>query len=126
MCDYSLERYQSRPAQQTEEYISNKFLSGTIGFVSPGDPSVAICMACDSELELSHTPRNVQKSAEVRDSAVVTFTRVDQPCHHDAVRFRNGKVLTLQRLGPGVTAWLLPQRSVTTMRVREKHEADLG
>ena len=47
MCDYSLEMYQSRPAQQGEEYISNRFPSGSIGFVSPGDQSIAICMACD-------------------------------------------------------------------------------
>ena len=35
MCDYSLEMYQSRPAQQGEEYISNRFRSGSVGFVSP-------------------------------------------------------------------------------------------
>ena len=50
MCDYSLEAFQNRPARKGEEYISNLFPSGSIGFVSPGDQSVAICMACDMEL----------------------------------------------------------------------------
>jgi hypothetical protein len=54
MCDYSLEAFQSRPARMGEEYVSNRFPSGSVGFVAPGDQSVAICMACDMELELSH------------------------------------------------------------------------
>ena len=144
MCDYSLEMYQSRPAQQGEEYISNRFPSGSIGFVSPGDQSIAICMACDSELKLSRIPQSVQTMADVGDCAVVTFTRIDRPSagpfgalsrpfqwlsdvatyHHDAVRFRNGKVVTLQTLGPGVMARLLPQSLFTPLPVREKREAE--
>ena len=108
MCDYSLEAFQSRPARMGEEYISNKFPSGSIGFVSPGDRSVAICMACDSELELSHIPSGAQKQAGVSESERVTFTQVDGPHHRDSVRFANGKVMTLQVLGAGVTAWLAP------------------
>jgi hypothetical protein len=146
MCDYSLEMYQSRPALQGEEYISNTFPSGTVGFVSPGNKSVAICMACDSELKLSRIPPRVQKMAEVGGSAVVTFTRIERPTtgpvggllraferftdvapyHHDAVRFRNGNVVTLQKLGPGVTAWLLLRSVVTPPPVREKREAEFA
>jgi hypothetical protein len=145
VCDFSLEMYQSRPAQQGEEYISNKFPTGTVGFVSPGDKSIAICMACDSELKLSRIPPKVQTMAGVGDSEVVTFTRIERPSaeslgallrafqrfsddaryHRDAVRFRNGKVVSLQTLGPRVTAWLLPQRLVTPLPVREKREAEL-
>ena len=106
MCDYSLEAYQSRPARMGEEYISNRFPSGSIGFVSPGDQTVAICMACDMELELSHIPSGAQKLAGVSESERVTFTQVDGPFNRDAVRFANGKVMTLQVLGAGVTAWL--------------------
>ena len=106
MCDYSLEAFRSRPARMGEEYISNRFPSGSIGFVSPGDRSVAICMACDMELELSHIPSATQAQAGVSESERVTFTRVDGPFNRDAVRFANGKVMTLQALGAGVTAWL--------------------
>ena len=89
-----------------EEYISNRFPSGSIGFVSPGDRSVAICMACDMELELSHIPSATQAQAGVSESERVTFTRVDGPFNRDAVRFANGKVMTLQALGAGVIAWI--------------------
>ena len=40
------------------------------------------------------------------ESEKVTFTQVDGPFNRDAVRFANGKVMTLQALGAGVTAWL--------------------
>ena len=106
MCDYSLEAFQSRPARMGEEYISNRFPSGSIGFVSPGDRSVAICMACDMELELSHIPSATQAQAGVSESERVTFTQVDGPFNRDAVRFANGKVMTLQALGAGVIAWI--------------------
>jgi hypothetical protein len=36
----------------------------------------------------------------------VTFTQIDGPFNRDAVRFVNGKVMTLQPLGAGVTTWL--------------------
>ena len=111
MCDYSLGAFQSRPARMGEEYISNKFPSGSIGFVSPGDRSVAICMACDLVLKLSHIPRSEQTMPDVSDSEIVTFTQIDGPMHRDSVRFRNGKVVTLQKLGPRVMAWLLPKKS---------------
>ncbi len=104
MCDYSLEIFQSRPARQGEGYISNKFPSGTVGFVARGDQSVAICMACDMELRLSGISPFIQQHADVSDREDVTFTQVDGPFHRDAVRFRNGRVITLQALGPGVVA----------------------
>jgi hypothetical protein len=105
-----------------EEYITNRFPSGSVGFVSPGDQSVAICMACDTELELSRIPPSVQTMANVGDSEVVAFTQVDGPGHRDSVRFRNGNVVTLQKLGPGVMAWLLPQSDCSAVRVHEKSE----
>jgi hypothetical protein len=106
MCDYSLEAFRSRPARQGEEYITTRFPSGSLGFVSPGDKTVAICMACDMELELTRIPSVTQAQAGVGETERVTFTQVDGPYHRDAVRFANGKVMTLQALGAGVTAWL--------------------
>jgi hypothetical protein len=107
MCDYSLEMYRSRPAQKGEDYISNKFPTGSVGFVAPGDQSVAICMNCDTELELSNIPAHLRQQAGLGETEIATFTQIDGPYHRDAVRFRNGKVLTLQQLGPGVIASLV-------------------
>ncbi|HVZ06062.1 hypothetical protein [Hyphomicrobium sp.] len=107
MCDYSLEMYRSRPAQEGEEYISNKFPTGSVGFVAPGDQSVAICMDCDTELKLANIPAHLREQAGLGETEFATFTQMDGPYHRDSIRFRNGKVLTLQQLGPGVTASLV-------------------
>lgn len=109
MCDYSLEMYQSRPAREGEEYVSIRFPSSSVGFVSPGDPSIAICMACDTKLKLSRIPEGVQAMANVGETEEVTFVQEECSIHRDCVRFNNGRVFTLQLLGPGVTAWLVPE-----------------
>ncbi|MBS0267617.1 MAG: hypothetical protein JSS54_01415 [Proteobacteria bacterium] len=75
-----------------------------MGFVARGDQSVAICMACDMELQLSGISSFIQEHADVSDRESATFTQVDGPFHRDAIRFRNGRVITLQALGPGVVA----------------------
>jgi hypothetical protein len=99
--------YRSRPAQQGEEYISNKFPTGSVGFVAPGDQSVAICMACDTELRLANIPTHLREQAGLSETETATFTQLDGPYHRDAMRFRNGKILTLQQLGPGIVASLV-------------------
>ncbi|WP_144061171.1 hypothetical protein [Hyphomicrobium denitrificans] len=109
MCDYSLEMYQSRPAREGEEYVSSRFPSSSVGFISPGDSAVAICMACDTKLKLSHIPEGVQAMANVGETEEATFVQGEGSLHRDCVRFKNGRVFTLQLLGPGVTAWLVPE-----------------
>jgi hypothetical protein len=54
MCDYSLEAYRSRPARLGERYETHRFESYSIGFIAPGDPSTAVCMAYDTKLRLRH------------------------------------------------------------------------
>ena len=56
MCDYSLEAYRSRPARLGERYETHRFESYSIGFVAPGDPSTAVCMAYDTKLRLEGIP----------------------------------------------------------------------
>jgi hypothetical protein len=107
MCDYSLEMYRSRPAQVGEEYSSHRFPSGSVGFVSPGDTSVAVCMACDTRLKLENISEHVQRTYGVTASEEVVFIRREVGPHHDAVRFANGAELTLQQLGPNVKAGLI-------------------
>jgi hypothetical protein len=106
MCDYSLEHYQSRPARQGEQYVSNRFPSGSIGFVVPGDQSVAVCMTCDTRLKLENIPVMMQTGLGLSPAETVTFVRIEGGFYHDGVRFENGRVLSLQELGPGITAWL--------------------
>jgi hypothetical protein len=104
MCDYSLEMYRSRPAVAGERYETRRLTSGSIGFVSPDTPDVAVCMASDTRLELANIPLHLQSSCGVTPALSATFTRLESGPHHDGIRFANGAEVTLQQLGPGVTA----------------------
>jgi hypothetical protein len=106
MCDYSLETYRSRPAQLGERYETHLFRSYSIGFIAPGDPSIAVCMAYDMKLRLEGIPERVQRAKCVSANEDVTFTRLEKGFHHDGVRFANGAEATLQDLGPGVRGYL--------------------
>ena len=106
MCDYSLEHYHSRPAQQDEDYVTNRFTSGSVGFIVPGDPSIAICVACDMRLALAGIPPPLQSRLGISGCELVTFTRLETGLYRDGVRFANGQAVTLQELGSGVTARL--------------------
>jgi len=59
MCDYSLETYRSRPAQVGERYETHQFPSFSVGFIAPGDPPTAVCMACDTKLTLEGIPERL-------------------------------------------------------------------
>ena len=121
MCDYSLETYRSRPAQLGEKYETHKFPSFSIGFIAPGDPSTAVCMACDTKLRLEGIPEKVQRAFFVTRNEDVTFTRLEDGPHHDGVRFGNGTEVTLQQLGPGVQGWVFDALS-SPLTVRETPE----
>lgn len=114
MCDYSLEAYRSRPARADEKYVTHRFYSGSIGFVSPGDCTTAVCLSADAELRLENIPAEVQTQHGVGPAETVTFVRLDQGGYRDAIKFGNGAVLTLQCLGIGVTAAIAePERRAT-------------
>ncbi len=123
MCDYSLEMYRSRPAQVGEEYSSHRFPSGSVGFVAPGETSVAICMACDTRIQLENISEHVQRTYGVTATEEVVFIRRDVGPHHDGVRFHNGAELTLQQLGPNVTAVVVDGLSDLTTFEKEPAEA---
>jgi hypothetical protein len=72
--------------------------------IAPGDPSTAVCMACDTKLRLEDIPERVQRTNLVSAQEEVIFTRLEKGLHHDGVRFANGAEVTLQELVPGVKA----------------------
>ncbi|HSG94512.1 MAG TPA: hypothetical protein VLA28_03265 [Afifellaceae bacterium] len=104
MCDYSLEAYRSKPAQEGVGYETHRFTSHSIGFIAPGDVLTAVCMACGMRLRLEDIPEPVQRSIGVTANEVVTFTRLETGPYRDGVRFANGREISLQQLGPGVRA----------------------
>ncbi|HSR54131.1 MAG TPA: hypothetical protein VLV83_25155 [Acidobacteriota bacterium] len=102
MCDFSLELYRSRPAQRGERYQTHRFPSGAIGLISPQDTETAICVACDTRLEVVGIPEALQDALSLGLVEEVTFVRLDGHGFRDGVEFANGQRLFLQRLGPGV------------------------
>jgi hypothetical protein len=102
--------YGSRPAREGETYVTTRFPSGTIGFISPGDPKTAVCVACDTTLVLMGIPDGLRRSCGIGEKEHVTFVHLDDGLHRDGVRFSNGQEISLQRLRPGITAAIVPAR----------------
>jgi hypothetical protein len=107
MCDYSLEMYASRPARESEKYVTTRFPSGSIGLVSPGDCTTAVCVQYDTRLKLEGIPSDVQARLGLRDKEEVVFARLDYGRYRDGIRFANGKEISLQLLGSGVSIMLV-------------------
>ncbi|SKA06657.1 hypothetical protein SAMN02745126_03415 [Enhydrobacter aerosaccus] len=108
MCDYSLEAYQSRPAEAGEKLTLERFASGSMGFTSGQTCDLAVCVAADSKLRLEGIGETVQKAYGVGPVEDVVMTRLETGPHKDAVRFSNGIEVSLQRLDRGLTAVMLP------------------
>ena len=104
MCDYSLEMYGSRPARESERYVTTRFPSGSIGLASPGDCNTAICVQYDTPLVLENIPREIQSALGVREIEEAVFVRLDHGAYRDGVRFPNGRQVSLQQLSTGVGA----------------------
>ena len=86
--------------------MKRSFESYSIGFIAPGDPSTAVCMAYDTKLRLQGIPEVVQRSLCVSANEDVTFTRLEGGPHHDGLRFANGAEVALQKLGAGVKGYI--------------------
>ncbi len=112
MCDYSLEMYASRPARAGEYYVTARFSTGSLGLAAPGDLQTAVCVQCDTRLDLEFVPPNIQRAYGLGQTETVTFIRMEKGAYKDGVRFANGRELSLQQLGPGVHVSLTPQVQV--------------
>ncbi len=103
MCDYSLEVYGSRPAREGERYVTTRFPSGTIGLTAPGKAGTAVCLNCDTALEIDGNPESMCRELSVRPHEDAVFIRLDSGTYRDGVRFSSGTEVSLQRFAPGVT-----------------------
>ncbi len=104
MCDYSLEMYGTRPARESERYVTTRFRSGTVGLALPGDKETPVCVQCDTRLKLEGIPAELQQKLGIGATEDVTFIRLDHGFWRDGVRFDNGKEASLQELSSGVGA----------------------
>ena len=119
MCDYSLEMYGSHPAREFERYETTRFPSGSIGLASPGDCSAAVCIQYDTRLQLDRVPVSLQTSLGIGPTAEAMFIRLDNGAYRDAVRFDNGKTISLQQLHTGVSVVVLSEAPVPAMTMQQ-------
>src|ERR1700757_3642213 len=111
MCDYSLEMYASRPARESEKYVTTQFRSGSIGLAAPGDCTTAVCMQYDTPLRVEGISGDLQMSLGVAPSETVMFERLQVGRYRDGIKFANGKKISLQLLGSGVGVTLVPTKA---------------
>jgi hypothetical protein len=111
MCDYSLASIPNRLAVEGEQLVAYRFFTGSMGLTS-GDAllwrlwfkqTTAVCVPPGARLLLRDIPRNLQRQFDVQATEEVTFVQVSAEAYEyrDAVRFRNGREVLLQRLRCG-------------------------
>lgn len=135
MCEYSLESYRRRNAIEGETLITQRFPSGTQGFISPGSPRVAVCLIEGTQVLLRDIPEDLQKKLGTDGEAVTTFTYLKNPprrwisfvpsfyYYHDGLQFPNGKQILINDLPEGLEVDVLSY-AVTSMSDVGKAEVE--
>jgi|ERR1700682_2171711 len=113
MCDYSLASVPNRLAVEGEQLVACRFFTGSMGLTS-GDgslwrlwfkqtPAVCVCVPPGARLLLRDIPKDLQGQVNVQATEEVTFVQLSAEAYRyrDAVRFRNGEEVLLQRLKCG-------------------------
>ena len=113
MCDYSLASVPNRLAVEGEHLVAWRFFTGSMGLTS-GDvsrwrlwfkqtPVICVCMPPGARLLLRDIPKDLQRQFDVQATEEVTFVQLSAEAYQyrDAVRFRNGREVLLQRLKCG-------------------------
>ena len=119
MCDYSLAGIPNRLAVEGEELVVHQFPTGAIGLASANTPlaglrtarlrlwcareTPAVCVPPGARLRLADIPQRLQYELEVDAVEEVTFVQLSATAfqYRDAVRFKNGRELLLQKLQSG-------------------------
>lgn len=129
MCDYSLMGLPNRLAVSDELLVVHRFPTNTVGLTSPSevapapdsgktsfwavlkrcfaipksDAVTAVCIPPGSRLLLQDIPANLRGQMDVAVVEPVLFTQLtaNAYAHRDAVRFQNGRELSLQYLSVG-------------------------
>jgi len=99
--------YASRPAREEERYVTTRFPSGSIGLAAPGDCTTAVCVQYDTHLKLENISSDLQTRLGVKNEEEVVFARLEHGAYRDGIKFTNGKEVSLQLLGAGVSVALV-------------------
>jgi hypothetical protein len=122
MCDYSLEMYASRPARESEKYVTTRFPSGSIGLASAGDCTTAVCVQYDTRLRLEGISPDLQSRLGVRAEEDVVFARLEHGAYRDGIKFANGKEVSLQLVGAGVSVMIAAKEVEKTAAAEKEIE----
>ena len=113
MCDYSLAGVPNRLAVEGERLVACRFSTGSMGLASRDaslwrlwfkqTPAVCVCVPPGARLLLRDIPKDLQGQVNVQATEEVTFVQLSAEAYRyrDAVRFRNGEEVLLQRLKCG-------------------------
>jgi hypothetical protein len=113
MCDYSLASIPNRLAVEGEQLVAYRFSMGSMGLTSwdaslrrlwfKQPPAVCVCVAPGARLLLRDISADLQRELDVQATEEVTFVQLSAEAYRyrDAVRFRNGREVLLQRLKCG-------------------------
>ena len=111
MCDYSLAGIPNRLAAEGEQLTVYPFSTGALGLTSPSasrwrfwsKQTPAVCVPPGARLLLRNIPKDQQRQFDVRATEEVTFVQLSAEAYQyrDAVQFRNGREVLLQRLKCG-------------------------
>ncbi len=99
MCDYSLEMYASRPARESEKYVTTRFPSGSIGLAAPGDCTTAVCVQYDTRLKLEGISMDLQNRLGIKVTEEVVFAppRTRRLSRRRQIRQRQGSLTAVDR-----------------------------
>ena len=111
MCDYSLATIPNRLGAEGEQLMVFRFPTGARGLTPPtaspwrfwSKQTPAVCVPPGARLLLRDIPRDLQRQFHVDAAEEVTFVQLSAEAYQyrDAVRFRNGREVLLQRLRCG-------------------------
>jgi hypothetical protein len=117
--------YASRPARESEKYVTTRFPSGSIGLAAPGDCTTAVCVQYDTRLKLEGISPDLQSRLGVTAQESVVFARLEHGAYRDGVKFANGKEVSLQFVGAGVSVMIAPKEvAPTTARQGQLEKVD--
>jgi hypothetical protein len=127
MCDYSLETVDQRDARSNESLVTARIGEHkTIGLVSPGRPSTAVCLVSGTRARITASSSMVRDFHLPTDTVMATFTQRELPS--DGVDYRDGFIFDdapdmhhlLQEFDLGVT--IVPMANDTAVVHKQERE----
>jgi hypothetical protein len=149
MCDYSLMALENRLAECGEELLTHRFEYGTTGLTPatevcemlrrraepmhgfwakigrflnpPADCCTVVCIPPGARLLLCDLPQKLQRKQRLESpTQEVVFTQLDRRDYRDAIRFTNGREVSLQKLPEGLRVRVLALSVESAETVQEE------